>query len=216
MTSASNGKIALELLKTKTFDICFMDFLMPVMSGVDAIVQHYEWLLHDHERTHNRDMLVVGLSESTTDEELKLVFNHGCHFFSTKPPQTHILSSIINIKRHSASLADAIAGIREELDHSGIHGCYRFQKMDEDGERNDSISENVKLTNHPRWESKGRVEIRQTSDLTQSGGGDHNKYTKRESFRLRGMDESRRMSTGTGTNGGWKIFNSLTNPFSKK
>ena len=116
VTSASNGKIAMELMKTKTFDICFMDFLMPVMSGVDAIVQHYEWLLGDHDRTHNKDMLVVGLSESTTDDELKLVFNHGCHFFCTKPPETHILSSIISLKRQSADLEGAIAAIRDELD----------------------------------------------------------------------------------------------------
>ena len=215
VTSASNGKIALELLKTKTFDICFMDFLMPVMSGVDTIVKHYEWLLADHERTHNKDMLIVGLSESTTDEELKLVSNHGCHFFCAKPPETHILSSIIALKRQSTDLVGAIGAIRDELYHSGIHGCYRLQ--DENDERSDIVSENVVKIKGPSWgQSKSALEAgpgaacRHQSDLTQSGCSKLGKDDS--SLALKGLDGDPRRSS----NGGWKIFNVLTSPFSRK
>eukprot|EP00596_Hydrurales_sp_CCMP1899_P000328 CAMPEP_0119047644 /NCGR_PEP_ID=MMETSP1177-20130426/54324_1 /TAXON_ID=2985 /ORGANISM="Ochromonas sp, Strain CCMP1899" /LENGTH=933 /DNA_ID=CAMNT_0007022477 /DNA_START=162 /DNA_END=2960 /DNA_ORIENTATION=- len=43
VTYALNGKIGLHLLKTQQFDICFMDFLMPVMSGTECIKQLNDW-----------------------------------------------------------------------------------------------------------------------------------------------------------------------------
>ena len=37
MITASNGKIAVELVKQKKADIVFMDLRMPVMDGIDAL-----------------------------------------------------------------------------------------------------------------------------------------------------------------------------------
>ena len=42
VTFASNGKLALECLKTRAYDVWMCDFLMPVMSGVDAKVAFHQ------------------------------------------------------------------------------------------------------------------------------------------------------------------------------
>jgi len=43
VTVANNGREGLELLTSQPFHICFMDFLMPVMSGPECMVQYAEW-----------------------------------------------------------------------------------------------------------------------------------------------------------------------------
>ena len=44
VTIASNGKLGLKYMKSKQFDVCFIDFLMPVMMGVETIVEFRRWV----------------------------------------------------------------------------------------------------------------------------------------------------------------------------
>ena len=65
------------------------------MSGIDAIEKFHEWQVHENStegprQHHNKDMLMVGFSETSTVATLTHVFTHGCHFFCRKPPGTLI------------------------------------------------------------------------------------------------------------------------------
>ena len=65
-----------------------------VMSGIDAIEKFHEWRMLGGEtgtnRDRNKEMLMVGFSETSTVATLTHVFAHGCHFFCRKPPGKNI------------------------------------------------------------------------------------------------------------------------------
>ena len=92
VTIAANGKIGLDFLKRFRYDVCFMDFLMPVMSGVEAMeaFQHYVRDTNTHttttnpsvsvsrqDRERNKDMLLVGFSANASDKDLEQAFLGG-------------------------------------------------------------------------------------------------------------------------------------------
>ena len=41
---AENGKEGLHALQALPFDLCFVDFLMPVMHGVEMVKAHDQWM----------------------------------------------------------------------------------------------------------------------------------------------------------------------------
>mmetsp|Transcript_7172 Transcript_7172/g.7269 ORF Transcript_7172/g.7269 Transcript_7172/m.7269 type:complete len:1025 (+) Transcript_7172:60-3134(+) len=119
VTIADNGLIGLEKMKTQQFDICFMDFFMPIMQGEDTISEYRKWVLDaplDPLRRHNRQMLIIGLSANASAISIKEAFKFGMHFFCPKPAENSVLCTIINVKKNSESLLDAIECIQNEID----------------------------------------------------------------------------------------------------
>jgi len=86
VTTADNGKIALEQSRNKNYDLILMDMQMPVMSGVEATRQLREsgYLLP-----------IIALTANTTEEDRRLCLDSGCNDFLTKPITREQLYQIV-------------------------------------------------------------------------------------------------------------------------
>lgn len=75
--SALNGKVAVEMLTKKNYDLIFMDIQMPVMSGLEAtkIIRN----------TLNLDTPIIALSANDGSEEREIGYKSGFSEFISKP-----------------------------------------------------------------------------------------------------------------------------------
>ena len=83
------------------------------MSGIATIVEYHIWKNSPQttQKTNN-DMMIIGMSHTTTDEEMNSAFSHGMHCFLPKPIDTDLLMSIITAKKKSKNLdLDLVDGI---------------------------------------------------------------------------------------------------------
>lgn len=76
----SNGKMALEKVRTQRYDLIFMDCQMPLMNGYDATRAIRQW-----ENENGGQTPVVALTAEGTSGERKLCFAAGMDDFLTKP-----------------------------------------------------------------------------------------------------------------------------------
>ena len=91
------------------------------MSGVATIVEYHLWknnpntVLTTHQvemQKANCNMMIIGMSHTTTDEEINTAFSHGMHCFLPKPIDTDLLSSILTSKKKSKNLdLDLVDGV---------------------------------------------------------------------------------------------------------
>ena len=95
--TAVNGQEGLTLLKEKLFDVVYMDFLMPVMDGMDCVKQYRDW-----EATHRPwyRQFIVGISAHATANDGGEGLKAGMDDFRAKPLSVKILSEI-----HSSEVA---------------------------------------------------------------------------------------------------------------
>ena len=103
--TASGGKQALELTKEKTYDLIFMDHMMPEMDGVEAL-----HLLRKDMSNPNHDATVIALTAAERDMKINSEgFSHwGTSFLL-------LLGSII---AYRCFLCNADGG-----EISGLHSC---------------------------------------------------------------------------------------------
>ena len=59
----------------------------------------------------NSEMLMVGMSHNATDDDLKTAFVHGMHFFLPKPVETELMMALLNVRKNSRSLHQAVGNI---------------------------------------------------------------------------------------------------------
>ena len=85
VTTAANGKIAVELAQNKHFDLIYMDMQMPEMSGVDAV----ETL-----RAKNYSGPIVMLTANVTPEDRARCKEAGSNDFLAKPIDRHQLYKV--------------------------------------------------------------------------------------------------------------------------
>lgn len=74
---AANGQEALDQLKGKTYDICFMDLQMPVMGGLEATKKIRQ--------TINKTMPIVALTAAELQEEKDKCYEVGMNDYLAKP-----------------------------------------------------------------------------------------------------------------------------------
>lgn len=85
---AQNGKVALEMVLEKDFDIIFMDMRMPVMRGEEAVVQIQEKLGKNRPK-------IIAITASVFDHQRDEFLRLGCHDFISKPFQIdHIFQTM--------------------------------------------------------------------------------------------------------------------------
>ncbi len=85
--SATNGKEALELVKTLNFDLILMDIQMPVMPGDTATREI---------RAINNRTPIIALTAYAVKESREICISAGCTEYVTKPIQTHALLKIMS------------------------------------------------------------------------------------------------------------------------
>ena len=76
VTTANDGKRAMELALRRQFDLIYMDMQMPVMSGVDAAKAL---------RAHHYKAPIVALTANATREDRQACLDAGCNDYLTKP-----------------------------------------------------------------------------------------------------------------------------------
>jgi len=86
---APNGKIACEIADIKEPDLIIMDWVMPIMNGLDAIVQ-----IRSSEKT--KHIPIIMLTSQSKPEDLKLAMEYGATDYIKKPFNSIELLARIN------------------------------------------------------------------------------------------------------------------------
>jgi CheY-like chemotaxis protein len=100
--SALNGQLGVQAIQSADppFDIVFMDFLMPVMDGLEAVRTYYRWINQASPEISEkfREMLIVGLSATANVGDQQEGIKVGMHHFIQKPADTKFLRFILDLK----------------------------------------------------------------------------------------------------------------------
>jgi signal transduction histidine kinase/ligand-binding sensor domain-containing protein/CheY-like chemotaxis protein/HPt (histidine-containing phosphotransfer) domain-containing protein len=83
VTTANNGKVALELLGDRSFDLIFMDVQMPEMDGLTA-----SRLIRERERRQNIYTPIIAMTASVLKEDKDKCIAAGMDDYLSKPVQT--------------------------------------------------------------------------------------------------------------------------------
>mmetsp|Transcript_1322 Transcript_1322/g.2729 ORF Transcript_1322/g.2729 Transcript_1322/m.2729 type:complete len:845 (+) Transcript_1322:18-2552(+) len=92
VSEAENGMTGMEKLKSTLYDITLVDFLMPIMDGLDCMQQYREW-----ERYHRPWMMqrMIGISAHATQEDVEKGLKIGMDDYRAKPITAKVLSDLI-------------------------------------------------------------------------------------------------------------------------
>lgn len=88
--TASNGKIALEKVEEKKFDIIFMDSHMPIMSGFETIRR-----IREHANPDIANILIISISASVLEAEQQEALEAGANKVIGKPFDPNHLHDMI-------------------------------------------------------------------------------------------------------------------------
>lgn len=86
---ADNGQAAIDILKTESVDIVFMDVHMPVMDGLQATAVIRS--MDDH-----KDVPIVALSAGIQQEEKEMCLTAGMNAYLVKPLAVADLKTLLN------------------------------------------------------------------------------------------------------------------------
>jgi CheY-like chemotaxis protein len=88
--TAINGQDALERLKNNTYDIVFLDYLMPVMDGLEAARQIRALA------TEQSTVPIIAVSAKNAQNACEIFLNAGMNDFLHKPVDTEKLNTILH------------------------------------------------------------------------------------------------------------------------
>lgn len=87
---AENGQLAVEAVKTKKYDIVFMDMQMPVMDGVEATKQ-----IVDQHPPEKRPV-IIALTANVMKEDIDACVDAGMNDYLAKPLEMDKMIRIID------------------------------------------------------------------------------------------------------------------------
>ena len=90
--SVMNGEDALELIKTKTFDLILTDIGLPGISGIELSARIRAW----ENENHKKQQPIIGLSGHARDEMLDECLSAGMNDVFTKPANINTIHCLIN------------------------------------------------------------------------------------------------------------------------
>jgi len=99
---AGNGEIGLEKLRANTYDVCVMDFLMPIMDGVTCTRTFREWEKRHRPEAHT---VIIGSSANADEVEIKSALDGNFDDFIGKP----VTSSTLKDALRTAGLLEPAA-----------------------------------------------------------------------------------------------------------
>jgi len=97
--TAENGKVAMEMLRTKTFDVLLLDIDMPEMNGFEVL----EAMLNDNEL---RDLPVIMTSASDELDRVVKCIEMGADDYLVKPLNPILLRARVNASLEKKRLRD--------------------------------------------------------------------------------------------------------------
>lgn len=87
--TVEDGVLAVEAMKTQTYDMIFMDMRMPNMDGLEA-TRKIRGLKHV-----SKDLPIVALTANAFDDDRNACFDSGMNDFMTKPVSAEELSEMV-------------------------------------------------------------------------------------------------------------------------
>ncbi|GKZ00144.1 hypothetical protein MPSEU_000967700 [Mayamaea pseudoterrestris] len=140
--SANDGLEGLNKMKEIEFDFVLMDFLMPVMDGLDCVSQYRAW---ENLNRPNSAQIIVGISAHADNDVAKQGVAAGMDDFLSKPISIKTLTEIKerDLVKERANQLDKLASIAmpqkmEQIDDNNTTRGWR--KRDSGGD--ESMSEN--------------------------------------------------------------------------
>ncbi|MBA3046328.1 MAG: response regulator [Candidatus Thermoplasmatota archaeon] len=94
VTSAENGTIALNLYKNGKFDMVFLDWMMPGMNGVDVCKE-----IKAFDVQNGKNSYIIMVTSKTKKEDVLTALEAGADDFLSKPINSSVLESRINLGR---------------------------------------------------------------------------------------------------------------------
>lgn len=93
VTIANNGLEALELFKSKLFDVVLMDIMMPIMDGLEATVK-----IREYEKMNNitDQTPIIAITANTMDNDREKCLSYGMNEFMSKPFDINKLNHIFD------------------------------------------------------------------------------------------------------------------------
>lgn len=125
---ASNGMEAIELVKTRNFDVVLMDLQMPIMDGMSASRQIREW------EKDGRHTFIVALTASYLPEKGHELFEAGIDNYISKPFDLEHLRQILRYSRNDSEASaksagkDASSGVSFETGVKRVGGSEEIYK----------------------------------------------------------------------------------------
>eukprot|EP00602_Paraphysomonas_sp_CaronLab_P003609 CAMPEP_0185030784 /NCGR_PEP_ID=MMETSP1103-20130426/17849_1 /TAXON_ID=36769 /ORGANISM="Paraphysomonas bandaiensis, Strain Caron Lab Isolate" /LENGTH=455 /DNA_ID=CAMNT_0027566041 /DNA_START=500 /DNA_END=1867 /DNA_ORIENTATION=+ len=116
---AENGLLGVNALKNNDvpFDIVFMDFLMPVMDGIEAMNTFNEWKQASPDAAAKySNTMVVGLSATADQTDRERGFAVGMDFFIQKPANPKLLGKLVSMKLERCSISEICEACAEDED----------------------------------------------------------------------------------------------------
>lgn len=96
---AENGKVALEQLDHKAYDLLIMDIRMPEMDGYETIRA-----IRKHPEDHIRNIMAIALTADALREEREKAYHLGFNYHITKPFKSEDLrAKLVELEAFSAS-----------------------------------------------------------------------------------------------------------------
>lgn len=83
---AKNGREAVEMCSSESFDLVFMDIMMPEMDGIEAT---------ERIRENDKNVMIIAVSAVDDSERKKKILNHGAEDYISKPVNADIFQSRI-------------------------------------------------------------------------------------------------------------------------
>jgi DNA-binding response OmpR family regulator len=112
MVSASDGESARELLRTRTIDVCLLDWDLPKLNGIEIC----QWL---RTQTTPRAPYVVLIAGTEQPEEIQIGYEAGANDYVTRPCDLRYL------RRRIAAVADKVNRQELQLDKADSLGEHR-------------------------------------------------------------------------------------------
>ena len=81
ITMAQDGKEAVAAFSDGTFDLVFMDMFMPVMGGIEAVIEMRRW----ESENSRKPTPILALTANAFDQDANEMLMAGCNEFLTKP-----------------------------------------------------------------------------------------------------------------------------------
>ena len=110
---AENGKIAAEKAKENSYDIIFMDIMMPELNGIDATK-----IIHEM----NKNVMIIAVSAIDDVESQREILSSGAEDYISKPINADIFNSrignyfsLIESRNHQRFNANAVNNYTKEI-----------------------------------------------------------------------------------------------------
>ncbi len=125
--TAVNGALAVDMIKNNTYDLVFMDHMMPEMDGIDATTE-----IRKLPGEYFQSLPIVALTANALVGARELFVKEGMNDFLSKPIELRRLNDVLlrwipKEKQHSATLPVTDIGGHCELYIEGINTRYGIQ-----------------------------------------------------------------------------------------